>query len=415
MAIWSELEECRRRKEIKRYIWGGPAEKEVYVEFREMEDKAREAIEKYVSTPLPEVDKKLELRVCDGILKYLLYHMLSLEYRCERAMSSRLGIPRTRLRRLLANMEWNGIVRKLLVGRSSPYYVDNAGKAMKEGYLTLSPTEAEMLTRISRGMTIAGRRRLLAGVLASLPDAATWTDAYIETVNQLLVTEKPIEQVHVPFWPGGVTSHHFGESDYGIVDPFLRHIWYSGLVRQVLLELDVPSQITPEDIEEGLRRVGEKHLKLTRLMIQPLVDLLEEHGLDEARKMIQKANARDTLLERVADVGKPKGDAKIAPDFVYAKPEGIRGPKEDIPSILGPDFAVIKGHGLVTVQTNELTPTHIRLVANVLRAACNFAELTKADPRLIEESRNEASFLDSQAPENPEQEAPTRVPPTPAS
>jgi hypothetical protein len=49
-------------------------------------------------------------------------------------------------------------------------------------------------------------------------------------------------------------------------------------------------------------------------------------------------------------------------------------------------------------QTHELTPTDIRLVANVLRAACNFAEKTKGNPVLIEQCRNEASFLDSQAP-----------------
>jgi hypothetical protein len=53
---------------------------------------------------------------------------------------------------------------------------------------------------------------------------------------------------------------------------------------------------------------------------------------------------------------------------------------------------------LVTAQTEELTPTHIRLAANVLRAACNFAELTKVNPKLIEECRSEPSFLDSQAP-----------------
>jgi hypothetical protein len=404
MAIWNEIEECRRRKEIKKYIWGGPAEKQIYVEFREMEDKTKEAIEEYLSTPLPEIDRDLELRVCDGILKYLLYNMPSLEYRCERSMASRLGIPRTRLRRLLANMEWNGIVRKLLVGRSSPYYVDNVGKAMREGYLTLSPTEAEMLTRTSRGMVMPGRRRLLQGVLSCLPDSAPWTDAYIETVNLLLDTEKPIEQIHIPYWPGGVTTHHFGESDYGIVDPFTRHIWYSGLVRQVIMELDVPENITPQDIERGLRRIGEKHLRLTRLMIRPLVKLLKEHGIKEGTRDIEKAHIRDKLLERAAGTGQAsKGETITSPNLVYARPKGIKtGPKEDVPDVLGPDFAVIRGHGLVTAQTNELTPTHIRLVANVLRAACNFAELTKADPKMIKESRNEASFLDSVAEESEE-------------
>ena len=59
---------------------------------------------------------------------------------------------------------------------------------------------------------------------------------------------------------------------------------------------------------------------------------------------------------------------------------------------------MIRGHRPLTSQTDELTPIHIRLAANVLRAACNFAEVAKGDPKLIEECRKKASFLDSQAP-----------------
>jgi hypothetical protein len=400
MAIWSEIEDCRERKEFRKYFEGGPAENEVYVEFREMEDRAREAIEEYVSTPLPEIDRELELRVCDGILKYIFYNMRSLEYRCERTMAGRLGIPRTRLRRLLANMEWNGIVRKIMVGRSSPYVMDNVGKAIKEGYLTLSPTEAEMLVKISRGMNVLARRRLLASVLSCLPGTDPWTDAYIETMNRLVSTDRPIEQIHVPFWPGGVTSRNFGDSDMGIVDAFSRHIWNSSLVREVLFELDVPDEINPGDIERGLRNLGEKYLRLTRQMIRPLVALLEEHDIKDVSKMIEKVHARDKLLEAAEGAGGDfKGEAQVTSDIIYSKPKGIRtSPKEDVPNYLGPEWAVIRGHGFVMNQTHELTPTDIRLVANVLRAACNFAEQTKGDPKLIEKCRNEASFLDSQAP-----------------
>jgi hypothetical protein len=51
----------------------------------------------------------------------------------------------------------------------------------------------------------------------------------------------------------------------------------------------------------------------------------------------------------------------------------------------------------VTPQSEELTPTHLSLIAGILRRACDFAELVKGDQELINDCRKEASFLDSQA------------------
>ena len=58
-------------------------------------------------------------------------------------------------------------------------------------------------------------------------------------------------------------------------------------------------------------------------------------------------------------------------------------------------MAVVPGHGLVTRQTNRLTPSHVRLANSVYRAALRFAESLEVDPVLVGECREEIEFLDS--------------------
>ncbi len=396
MPIWDELEKTRQSGEITAYPGGGPVKGDVYVEFREFEDEARQAIEEYLSTPSSKVDRSLELRVCDGILKYLLL-TLPEQDRCERAISSRLGIPRTRLRKLLANMEWAQIIIKIGVGKSSLYYLANLGKAMREGYITLNPEEAEKLTRILHCAGFSSRKRLFQALQSSLPNAKTWTKAHIDVINRLYTSDRPVEQIHIPFWPGGVFTRTPGEPDQSSANQFLAAPWRARVTREVLMELGVPDQVTTEDIERGLRNVAEKQLKLMRLMIQPLVKLIDQHGFPKAKRMIEKVYIKDRLLAESADAT-PRGEMLVGKGLVsLANPIDWAGPGRVEPYVDGPKWAIMAEHGVVTPQSEELTPTHLSLVASMLRRACDFAELAKGDPKLIEDCRREASFLDSQA------------------
>jgi hypothetical protein len=57
------------------------------------------------------------------------------------------------------------------------------------------------------------------------------------------------------------------------------------------------------------------------------------------------------------------------------------------------EFVIIPGHGVVSLQTQELTPTHIALIASVYETACRFAENVGGDPDLIRTCREEAAQL----------------------
>ena len=165
------------------------------------------------------------------------------------------------------------------------------------------------------------------------------------------------------------------------------------IAKEVLMELDVPDEVTAQDVERGLSRVGEKYLRLVRMNIKPLLDIIKQHGSNEARKMIEKAYLRDKLLQQKKD----------STDRIIPRTTSFRGDK------LVEEEAVIPGHGVITLQTQELTPSHIALLATVYRSTCNFAEQAGGDPQLIETCRKEAAQLEScvepeQDPEESEKE-----------
>jgi hypothetical protein len=95
--------------------------------------------------------------------------------------------------------------------------------------------------------------------------------------------------------------------------------------------------------------------------------------------MIEKAYHKDKLLKQEKD-SKGRG---IPYHAVY---KGDKTVQED---------AVIPGHGYVSLQTEELTPTHIRLLANVYKAACSFVQHVGGDQELVKACVEEASQLES--------------------
>jgi hypothetical protein len=53
--------------------------------------------------------------------------------------------------------------------------------------------------------------------------------------------------------------------------------------------------------------------------------------------------------------------------------------------------AILPGRGLVTQQTQEITPSLTRILANVYESACNYTEQAGGDTQLIEACRREAT------------------------
>jgi len=377
MSLWKRLSESRKKGKIEFYIHGGPVEGARFIDFREMEDEAIEAIREYSSKPLGEISRELEMRVCDAILKYLLMNFGNFENCGELAISRNLGIPRSRLRRLLAYMEWNGIIERIDIGKASPYIVRNVSKAMKEGFLNLTESEAEKLVKIIHSMGLAAPYRdpktlLIEAIQSTLPNPEVFTEASVRLFKLLERLAVSAEQVHRPFNPGAVTTYYKGLHDFHLVQRYLTWPFQGTIVRDLLLELNVPDKVTDEDIKNGLRRLGEKYLRLTELSIQPLYDEIVKFGYEKAKRRIEKGLLRDRLLKTTDDV--PRAD-------VYWDKRLLK------------KYRILPSYGLVTLQTEELSPSHVRLAANILLAACRFAELVGVNPERIKECVHKAQVL----------------------
>jgi hypothetical protein len=388
VTIWEEIDEARANRDGYRmgalgFLEVVPGLENVapMTEFTEMEDRARRALDEYLSTRPTRVDDELERRACGAVLSYLLcYSHDQYQEKCtEYQISQTLGAPRPRVKKLLSRMAWDGVIESLGIGISSPYRIVNLGKAMKEGYLQLSPEEALKVTKMVHGgwqtIQLVGR-----SLVASLPESVPFTETKITIDNTINSPDQQIEPIMIPFHPGQV-DHHYPWYDADVVDLFLGATPPDTLTEQVLMELDAPEKVTPREVRRGLTRVGEKHLKLTRIRIKPLLSILEEHGFEDGRRMIEKAYLRDKLLEMEHD---QKG--RRIPRRTFLR-QGRR-------TVVN-DRAVVPGHGDVSLQTQELTPTHIALLASVYRAACNFAELVGGDAQLIGACREEAARLES--------------------
>jgi hypothetical protein len=385
VTLWDEIDESRRKKEVVeedprgfRWIRWALKKGTRVAEFREIEDRARQAIEEYVSTRGAKVDERLERRACSAVLAYLLTYSYDLQKCTEFHISQRLGIPRPRLNRLLSRMEWDEIIEGVGIGTSSPYRVVNLGRAMTDGYLDLGPEEAENIVKIAHEPWASIELKGVS-LVSSLPDSKLFTETIISIQDIFSRSAREIELIHIPFSPGQVTQHYPGQDDYHTALEFLKGVLHGQLSKEVLMELGVPDQVGPEEVREGLRRVAEKYLKLVRLRIRPLLDLFEEHGFDDGRMMIEKAYLKEKLLKQRTD-----SDGRQLPGW-----EIRRGDKTL------EERAVIPGHGEVSLQTQELTPSHVRLLVSVYRATCRFAEAAGGDAQLVETCRREASQLES--------------------
>jgi hypothetical protein len=384
MTIWDEIQEAQGKKGErvtsagrKILVWGLPMrETGEEVEFGSMEETAKQAIEDYVSKLPARVDRDLELRACDAILKYLIFNYLDLDMCGERSMSERLGIPRWRLRSLLSNMEWNGIIKSVKIGTTNPYRVTNLAKALKDGYLDIASEDAAKLMSFSSGFKPLGR--LYSAMQASMPESKLFTEAFNQEFNYMLSLGHP-QIVNVPFNPSHIQYNIPIETYLSIVKSFVTLPAQGDLIIDLLMEMGVPEEITTEEARQGLKRLGEKYLRLARISIKPLLDLLLEHGYEETRNRIQKAYLKDMLIRLERD---PEG-RQIHRFTVYAG------------EALEKDVAFVPGHGVVSEETQELTPSHVRLIANIYRTACDLCEQLGGDDKLIDECRGEAAQLES--------------------
>lgn len=173
-------------------------------------------------------------------------------------------------------------------------------------------------------------------------------------------------QVHRAFFPGTVSSTNPGRDDYmltyflpmsGLTTTMRRGI----IARDVLLEMGVPEN--PEDLDEkafreALVRFAGKNLRLCLLMIRPLYDLVDEHGFDAGKKKVGKFLYKRQKLCKGAGCGHNHGIS-----YRYN---------------LDPEL----GH--ISTYTQEMTPSHVRFAANLVRAAIRLAQVAGVDEKEVD-------------------------------
>ena len=170
-------------------------------------------------------------------------------------------------------------------------------------------------------------------IVPSLPEAKHFSEASIRVVNRLHNpdhVDRLLQFIHTPFLPGQKAYYGIGYTDHVIVSLFLE--WpFTGrlgqLVKDVLMELDVPDEATGEDFEQALCRVAEKQLRLVRLYIKPLLDLLDKHGFEDARKRIDKAYLKDKLFSQDRD---SQGRRMLRYDNRYAHDQDEKPSHDDL-------------------------------------------------------------------------------------
>lgn len=360
LSLWKKLDEVGKG-EIRFYAGGGPAEKEEYVDFSEIEIEARKAIEVYIKTALNKVTKEQELEVCNAILKYLMLSFGNLERCTENVISSLLGIPRSRLRKLLALMEWNEVIQSVPIGKASPYILHNIGKALAEGYLRFSTSEGEKLTKIYQHLGPAIHYPDPTAVIISALQGTIPEPAFMKKCRNWMYRDRKTEkkeQIQRPFIPGAVTSFRVMPNDYLTVRQFLDAPGNMGFVTDVLLELGAPDDITEEQFMVASVKIIEKYLRLITKMMKP--------------------------FHEVVKGGKPYLTSKAS-----MKPKLLSG--ENVVTVMFDDLILDKRvydleHGLVNFQTEQPNESHVILAANILKAAIRLAKHADVEKHLIEEA-----------------------------
>lgn len=356
--MWEEIDKARKEKYHENL-------KEDFIDFTEPEDESRTALQAYNSQAMP--SKDVEMAACGAIIKYLISKHNWLDECTEARMTENLGLTRNKVRKLLGLMEWQEIVASIPVGKATPYVVRDLSKALKEGYVSFSKSEADKFTRIllhtSWTHSVLGHFEPLQVIVemvhASIPNPAVTTRSFLlgDKVFGKPFPNSGYAQIHRPFFPATVSSTNPGTDDYmlsfmfqmaGITRDFER----ANMVRDVLFEMNVPETLEEFDeaaFREALTRFASKNLRLSLLLTKPLYELVDQYGFDNARKKVEKWLYKDQKLQKAGG----GGFSGLGIGYRYR---------------LDPTM------GQISSYTQEMTPGHVRFALNFVRAAIRLAQ-----------------------------------------
>jgi len=145
------------------------------------------------------------------------------------------------------------------------------------------------------------------------------------------------------------------------------------IVREVLFELGVPDKITRDQFLQGMRKVGEKYVKLALKITDPLARMVGEGGLTLGPIATEKSRHKEEMIAANPNSIHMFGDLLL--DTPVNDP--VRG--------------------YVGLQTQPITAQHVRLVANFVRAAGRLAVKVGAAKTVVEMAEKRARMLDDEA------------------
>jgi len=299
-------------------------EKGSYAVYLPTDSMSRELVAKYLEEKAP--TKEMEAKVAGVLVKYLLFNYNRLNVCTESSMEKTLGIPRHKIRRLLAFLEWEEIVTSLEIGATKPYVVTNLAKAIAKGYVQFSKGEMEGFMPalpwykepyfLGQAQFIASIHNPCSQIIdmfkQSIPSYKVLNKTYAFEMK-MFEGQKPflfIQPFQVPYFPEKEedTKSRLGISDAGGIvgrDWLLIESFFERelLAREVLFELGVPDDISEQEFREGYRRLMEKYVKLILKTIEPFYQRVKAGG--EVGKWSRSLEKEKILVHSF--VGTPEG------------------------------------------------------------------------------------------------------------
>jgi len=228
--------------------------------------------------------RDLERVVIEAIIRYIIENRYRPWKLTIREIEKGVKINYTRLRSLLLKVAKEGILKQVPVGNSILFNVFNLTKAVENGYLNFSEDELLSMFSLATPLNVRVRGTALGDeLLKSLPMFTYWPALYDKISNALepvFTKVTSMEKIRgqmvylsIPLYKTLLTEFEYPEDfvkkfqeELGINEQIEMErfvpLAYNILIREVLFELNCNSAPSKGEIQQALKNVFEKQLKL---------------------------------------------------------------------------------------------------------------------------------------------------------
>lgn len=310
--------------------------------------------------------KGVKSRLYSVIIKYLLASSYDPSKRTEAKLTEELGLPRSTVRKALAELSEEGVLNFSAFGESiKPYGVESLGRALDRGYVTLTREEidnylgvkeregyygsfsGQCISRIENGKPLYRYRgeddikRLRYLILRFLSFTSNLADEQTTKKTNILrtITGSEIYRRLEPYFMERESLDLFHEQT---------GLDILGFSRELAKELEKSETVTEESVKMAIRKSMERRLENVLFILQPFIDLLKNEGFQGAAKRL--------------DEMKRKEKRRWVVDYYEGDPYKFR--KE-----------------------------YVWGVTLALRDGCTISEKAGADPELIKKARETTEFI----------------------